>query len=156
MEMRHQPLFLADQAPELLVDLDRIERGEAQARQVGDQREESPHELAERRLSRQIGAEGGDVDTAQHDLAIAGGDNLARLLDDGAERQRAAVAPAEGYDAEGAAVIAALLHLDEGAAVSVETLDEMSGRLAHAHDVGDGDARRRSAIGGDVALGPQL
>src|SRR3546814_11712306 len=44
--------------------------------------------------------------------------------------------------AEGAAVVAALLHLDEGARAFGEAGDELRRGLLHRHDVVHGDARR--------------
>src|SRR5262249_61996190 len=44
-----------------------------------------------------------------------------------------------GDDAEGAAVVAAILHLHEGTRAPLEAVDEMRGRLPHRHDVVDGD-----------------
>ena len=54
MQMRQQPRLLGDQPPEILVDLARVERGEPQPRQFGQQCEQAPHHLAERRLARQV------------------------------------------------------------------------------------------------------
>ncbi len=53
-------------------------------------------------------------------------------------------AASERDDAEGAAVVAPVLHLDEGAGAGAEPLEEVAGRFAHFHDVGDGD--RRGAV----------
>ena len=86
----------------------------------------------------------------QHDLAIAVGDEGAHLLDDRAERGRAIVAPAVGNDAEGAAVVAAVLDLDIGPGLSVEAANQMARRFAHGHDVVDLHRRiaRRQEGGG--------
>src|SRR3546814_1215014 len=59
------------------------------------------------------------------------------LADDRADRDRAAVAAAIGNDAEGAAVVAAVLHLDEGARPAGEARDEVTRSLGHRHDVVD-------------------
>src|SRR5690606_9655055 len=56
-----------------------------------------------------------DVHPGQHDLTHAAGDVAIHLCDDLVEGQRG-VGPHEGDDAEGAHVVAAVLHLDEGAA----------------------------------------
>ncbi len=60
-----------------------------------------------------------------------------------AHRHRARVAAAIGDDAEGAAVVAAILHLHEGAGVPVygvgRPVDEVRRGLAHRHDVADED-----------------
>ena len=54
-----------------------------------------------------------DVDAGQHDLAIAVLDQPAHLRHHLAHRHRARIAAAERDDAEGAAVVAAVLHLHE-------------------------------------------
>ncbi len=59
------------------------------------------------------------------------------MRDDLARRHRARRPARERNYTEGAAVIAAVLHLDVGARARSEALDEMSGGLAHAHDVVD-------------------
>src|SRR3712207_8029059 len=45
----------------------------------------------------------------------------------------------ERDDTEGAAVVAAVLHLDEGARATLQAFDHVRRRLAHAHDVVDAD-----------------
>src|SRR5579863_9255140 len=125
MKMRHQPRLFGDQAPQRVVDLDRIERGKPQSRKAGHQREQAPAELSERRLARQIAAEAGDVDAGQYPLAIAACHQMLRLAHDLADRHGPAVAAAVGNDAERAAVIAALLYLDEGASAAFESVDQM-------------------------------
>ena len=95
----------------------------------------------ERRRAGQIGAVAGHVDAGQHDLAEALADQRLDPLDDQPGRHRAAVPAAVGDDAEGAAMVAAILHLDERARALGEAGDEMRRRLAHRHDVGDADLR---------------
>ncbi len=56
---------------------------------------------------------------------------------------RAGGPAAIGDDAERAAVVAAVLHLDEGAGAAAEAVDEMAGGLAHRHDVGHRDVPLR-------------
>src|SRR3954465_2854551 len=64
----------------------------------------------------------------------------ADLFDHGAHRHRARIATAVGNDAEGAAVIAAVLHLHEDARQpGLETIEQMRCHFAYRHDVGDGD-----------------
>ncbi len=70
MEMRHEARLLAHQTPEIVVDLHRIERGEAQPLERRHQYQQPAHELPQARPPRQIGAEAGDVDAGQHDLAM--------------------------------------------------------------------------------------
>ena len=69
--------------------------------------------------ARQVGAVGGQVDPGQHDLAAPGRDQSPRLLDDRADRHRPARPARVGDDAEGAAMVAALLHLQIGAGAGV-------------------------------------
>ena len=45
MQMRHQPAFLGDQAPQILVDRCRIQRGQSQPRQLRHQRQQPAHHL---------------------------------------------------------------------------------------------------------------
>ena len=79
------------------------------------------HQRAELGRTGQIGAIARDVDAGQHDFAHSrwrrGG---CTCVDDGAHRHRARVAAAVRDDAEGAAVVAAVLHLDKGARAAVE------------------------------------
>ena len=50
-----------------------------EARQVRHQRQQAAHHLAQRRPARQVGAIGGQIDAGQHQFAIAGIDEAARL-----------------------------------------------------------------------------
>ena len=105
---------------------------------------------AEFRRARQIGAVAGEIDAGQHDLGMAALDQRAHLFDHRAHRHRARIAAAVRNDAEGAAMIAAVLHLHEGARqAALETVDQMRRHLLHRHDVGDRDlvaARYRSRM----------
>ena len=147
MQMRHQPLLLGDEPPQLGIDLDRIERGEAQPFELGHRGEQSADHLTEAWRPWQIGAIGGQIDPGQHDLAIAGGDKPARLFGDGAHRYRSAGPARVGDDAKGAAVVAALLDLQKGAGSALEAVDQMGRGLI---EVGRLDPRRV------VALRPQF
>ena len=71
--------------------------------------------LPERHLARQVGAVARDVDAGEHDLGVAGLDQPAHLRHHLAGRHRARRPAAVGDDAEGAAVVAAVLHLHVGA-----------------------------------------
>ena len=86
---------------------------------------------AERRLAGQVRAVAGDVDPGQHDLAIAAPTSAAPARRP-AHRHRARIAAAIGDDAEGAAVIAAVLDLHDGARPSDESVDQMRRRLPTA------------------------
>ena len=111
MQMRHQPGLVAERVPEIAVDLARIERRKPQTRQLGKNGEQLPDHPAEARSAGQVGAVSGHVDAGQHDLAIAGGEERTRLGDDLLERHRAARPARIGDYAKGAAMVAALLHL---------------------------------------------
>ena len=116
MEMRHQPLLLGDRRHQRGIGLDRVDRGEpraaaAPARASAPWRTSLPSVISPGR-SRAIG---GDVDAGQHDLGIAVLDELAHLRHHLARRHRARRPAAEGNDAEGAAMVAAVLDLHIGA-----------------------------------------
>ena len=105
----------------------------------GHMAQDALDQLPERRRAGQVGAVAGHVDPGQHDLAEALADQRLDPLDHQPGRHRAAVPAAVGDDAEGAAMVAAVLHLDERPRPLGEAGDEMRRRLAHRHDVGDAD-----------------
>ena len=121
MQMRHQARLVGEQPPQIVVDRRRVERGQAQPRQVRHQRQQPAHELAQRRRAGQVRAVGGDVHAGQHHLLVARLDQGAHLRHHRAHRHAARRAAAERDDAEGAAMVAALLHLDEGPACGRRT-----------------------------------
>ena len=84
--------------------------------------EDLPDQRAELRRARQIGAVAREVDAGQHHLAIAVVGEAANLLDHVAHRHRTRVAAAVRNDAEGAAMVAAVLHLHVGAGTPVDAL----------------------------------
>src|SRR4029077_19461059 len=88
-----------------------------------------------------IAAVAGEIDAGEDDLAIAARAQLAHLRHHLAHGHRARIAAAIRDDAEGAAVIAAVLHLHEGARAAFEAVDEMRRRLLDRHDVVDRDLR---------------
>ena len=135
--MRHQALLFRDGAHQLLVGLDLVDGRQAQALQLGDEFQNLADERAERRRPRKIGAVRRDVDAGQHDLAASARHEAANLRHDLTGRHRARRSAPVRNDAERAAVIAAVLHLHVGAGARPEAVDEMPGRLAHAHDVVD-------------------
>src|ERR1700758_4340284 len=100
------------------------------------------HQRAELWRARKIRAVARNIDAGEHDLAIAVGDKPADVLDHRAHRHRARIAPAERNDAKGAAVIAAILHLDESAGAAGERIDQMRRGLLYRHDVVDDGFRR--------------
>ena len=84
----------------------------------------------------------GDVDAGQHHLGDSPGRPGARTWSTTSPAgDRARVAAAVGDDAEGAAVVAAVLDLDIGAGAVLQPVDQVAGGLAHAHDVVDPHAR---------------
>ena len=90
VQVRHQARLAGDRLHEQRVGLDRVDGGEAQARQVGDAAEDRGDEVAEARRARQVGAPGGEVDAGQHDLDEAALRQAGDLLDDdaaGTERE---------------------------------------------------------------------
>ena len=90
--------------------------------------------------TRQIGAIAGEVHTGQHDLGMAALNQRPHLIDHRAHRHRARIAAAIGDDAEGAAMVAAVLHLHEHARQAArKAVDQMRRHLLHRHDVADGD-----------------
>src|ERR1700736_102081 len=114
--------------------------------------EDGADELAEAGAPRQVGAVSGDVDAGEDDFAVTVRDEAANLVDHRPHRHRARVAAAIGDDAKGAAMVATVLHLDEGSRPTVHALDEMERRLADGHDVVDADLRR-IAVEVPIALG---
>ena len=97
-----------------------------------------PGQLTEFRSARQIRAITGQIDARQHDLGMATLDQRPDLIDHRAHRHRARIAAAKGNDAEGATMIAAVLHLHEYARQArLESFQQMRRHLAHRHDVGD-------------------
>ena len=69
MQMRHQPRLAGDGIEQIGVGLDRVDRGEAQPRQLRHVPQDLLDQRAERRRARQIRAVAGEVDAGQHDLA---------------------------------------------------------------------------------------
>src|SRR5947207_15312987 len=98
-----------------------------------DRLEDAEHEAAKRRPARQIVAPEVNVHGREHELGIAVGDKTADLLDHLAGGHRARIAPAIRNDAEGAAVITAILNLDKGAGAFGEAVEHVNGGLAHRH-----------------------
>ena len=97
-------------------------------------------QLAKFRRARQIRAVACQIDTGQHDLGVAALDQRADLADYGTHRHRARITAAERNDAEGAAVIAAVLHLHEYPRQAfLKSVDEMRRHFADRHDIGDRD-----------------
>src|SRR4051794_12497666 len=135
MQVRHEPLLLGHGSLEMIVGFGRIDRGKAQPPQVLDRLENAAHEPAKRRPARQVASPGGDVHAGEHDFGIATGDKPPYLFDHLAGGSRTRVATAKRNYAEGAAVIAAILDLNEGTGALGEAVEHVKRRLAHRHDV---------------------
>src|SRR3546814_11287381 len=109
--------MLGDEREHAIVDLDRIEGGEAQARQVRDLVQYAFDQKAERRLAGKIGAIARDINAGQHDFPIASIHQRLDIVDHSARGDGAAVAATIRNDTECAAMVAAILHLQQGTGV---------------------------------------
>jgi hypothetical protein len=159
VQMRHQARLRRDGEHQVVVGLDGIDGADPQARQVRDQSQDAHHQVAEPRRARQVAAPAGQVHAGQHDLVVAAIHQAFDLVHHDACGDGAGVAPAEGDDAEGAAVIAAVLHLHIGARTGAEPVDQVARGLGHGHDVVDLHLLRLAdEVGGEggPCLGPHL
>ena len=111
---------LRERVEQIAIGLDRIDRRQPQPLELRHVLEDLLHQRAELRRAGQIGAVAGDIDAGEHDLAIAVGDEPPHVVDHRAHRHRARIAAAIGNDAERAAMVAAVLHLHEGARAAFE------------------------------------
>ena len=99
----------------------------------------------ELRRTRQVGAIAREVNAGQHDLGVAALGERTDLIDDRAHRHRTRIAAAERNDAEGAAVVAAVLHLHEHPRQpGLEAVEQMRRHRLDRHDVGDRDLLARA------------
>ena len=135
MQVRHQPLFRGNRLHQCLVHLDRIDRADSQAGQVGDQLENTHHQIAQTRRGRQVGAPGRQIDAGQHHLVIATVHQSLDLVHHDTGRDRPRIAATVGNDAEGTAVVTAVLDLHIGAATGAKAVDQVAGGFGHRHDV---------------------
>ena len=163
--MRHKARFGREQAAQDVVDLDGVDRGEPQARQLGQFAQDRACQGAERRLVRQVAAIAGEVDAGEHDFSRARLHQASTLDDHAILRKRARIPAAEGDDAEGAAMVAAVLDLDEAACMAGEAAGHRGPQCRARHDVADielvpgGCVRVPEAVGtgeGRPALGVEL
>src|SRR5262245_19585269 len=139
IQMRHQPRVAGERVEEVAVCLDRIDRRESQPRELRHMLQNLLHQRAELGRARKIPAIAREIDAGENDLAIAARAEPAHLHNHLAHGHRARIAATIRNDAEGAAVIAAVLHLHEGARAALEAVDEMRGRLRHRQHVVDRD-----------------
>src|SRR5262249_47306798 len=114
------------------------------------------HELAESRRARKVSTISREVDACQYDFGEARMHQSPGLLHDRAHRHAARVSAPERNDAEGAAMITAILYLQKGTGASLEAVDILRRRLAHAHDVVDADAFRSADAEIGVAFSQKL
>ncbi len=114
-------------------------------------------------LPRQIRAIGRQIHAGQHDFLEARFHQAARFGDDRAGADAARMSATVGNDAERAAVVATVLHLQHRPRAAVEAgvaegVQQLPRRFLHRHDVVDHDARRileeirRIARGGQLFL----
>src|SRR6185437_6853284 len=100
------------------------------------------------RSAGEIAAITGDVDAGEHDFTVAVAGEAAHLRHDVIHRQRTRIAASVRNDAEGAAVVAAVLHLHEGAHMAFDAVDAVRRHHPRRHDVGDGDFFVRLPVAG--------
>ena len=114
MKLRAEILEAGQRAAEFLVDRARLQRAEADAhlRHGGAERREK---LPQAATIVPFPAPRGDLDAVDHDLAIALGGELPRLLHRAFQRQRAHAPACIRDDAVGAEIVAAVLNLQKRA-----------------------------------------
>ena len=121
-KVRHQPRFGGDDVEQRGIGLDAVERGQPQARQVRHVTQDRAHKFAKSQIAKSRVAEGlvieiasprGQIDTRKYDVAMSRFDQRTRGGHRIRQRQRARHAAPERDDAEGAAVVAAVLHGEE-------------------------------------------
>src|SRR5262249_56235367 len=89
----------------------------------------------------QVGAVGGDAEAGQHELTVAINYEPPHLSHKLVHRQRARISASVGDDAEGAAMIAAILHLHKCTGSPLDAVDRVRPHRFNAHDVGDRNFR---------------
>ena len=135
--MRHQALFIGNRIHQIVIGFDGIDGGKTQAPQIRHLVENSLHQLAETQASRKIGTVGGHVHAGQHHFGITVADKALDLIHHRAHRNGAGITTTIGNNAEGAAMIAAILHLHESARATFDGIDHMACGFAHFHNVVD-------------------
>src|SRR6266545_205415 len=113
MQMRHQPPVDGERIEEFAVGLHRIDRREPQPRELGHVFQNLLHQRTELGRARKIRAIAGEIDARENHFAIAARAEPAHLSDHLAHGHRARIAAAIRDNAEGAAMIATVLHLHE-------------------------------------------
>src|SRR5262249_28026691 len=115
MEVRHQPLLIADQPQQGLVRFDGIDRGQPQTLERGNVLQDPRRQLSKCRPTWKISAIGSQIDARKHNLLKAQVHKPARFPNNSAGANAARVAPSIRDDTERAAMVAAVLHLQHGA-----------------------------------------
>ena len=141
MQVRHQPRLVAQCVEQIVVGLHRVDRRQPQPRQLGNLPQNALDQRAQPRRAGKIRAVVGDIDAGEHQLTMAVRDQAARLRHAVVDRQRARIAAPERNDAERAAMVAAVLHLQEGARMALDNVHRVPCVPFHRHDVADGDTR---------------
>ena len=132
-----------DRQHQVFIRLDAVDRRDPQPRQIRHQPQDAHHQIAKTRAARQVRAPGCQIHPGQHNLCKTLVHQPLDLLDHHARRHRPRISATVRNDAEGAAMVAAVLHLHIGA-VAAEAVDQMARRFAHRHDVIDLNPLRRA------------
>ena len=98
---------------QIAIHFDGVDRRDSKTLQIGYVLENLLCQRAEFRRARQIGAVTCEIDTRQHDLGMTCRDQRAHLIDDGTHRDRTGISTTIGNNAKRAAMVAAVLHLNE-------------------------------------------
>ena len=141
MKMRAEPRVFGDRRAQVVIDFDAVDRREPQTRQIGKFAQQQTHEAPERPAVAKIGAIARQIDAGKHDFFLAGRDERARLRDDLGRRRRARRAASKWNDAEGATMVAAILHREQAAGAFIgakRAIWRVLGNHArHAVDLGE-------------------
>ncbi len=116
MKVRHEARLRCDDVEQIGIRLDAVDGGQAQPFEIGQGFQQALDEAAEAQVAALVR---GDVDAGEDDVARALIHSLANCGENGFGRDRAGLAPAERNDAERAAMVAAVLNLDEAPGVVV-------------------------------------
>lgn len=97
-------------------DIERLDGADAQAREWCFVKN-AAQEIEDVGAGREVASPGAEIDTAEYDFLKAGGVEAADFREDGFGREAAALSAYERYDAEGAAIVAAILNFQGRASV---------------------------------------
>ena len=131
------------------IDFRRINGGKTKTRKLRHQLQNTPNEIAQRRLPGQVPAPARQIDTRQHDLAVALPHQIADMADHFPRRHRSRIPATVRNDAEGAAMVAAILNLQKGPCSRLRFLrrvlatEELRRTIPHGHYVIDTNALAR-------------